>query len=140
MAFRGSTPVETCQRLTSYYAVTTNGRGQPINRLLHGQFKIANYRVDEVIVARRLLEITRDEKGQLHLLVDRLYTDGSFIAIQNLTYGILGYATALEITPEHVHFEETSSTLDVKVMDTGDEIYRDTWDTLIDPMELPPQN
>ncbi|MCE9625617.1 MAG: hypothetical protein K8R69_09245, partial [Deltaproteobacteria bacterium] len=78
MARVGSSPEETCQRLTALWDFESNGRGQPLNRIRYGQFKTAVYRVDQQILARRLVELTRNESGEAVLLVHRLYADGRF--------------------------------------------------------------
>lgn len=123
MARSGSEPVLTCQTFERRWV---NDEGQPIHRLLHGQFKVANWAVDERVVARRLVEITVDpQTGREHLLVDRLYTAGGFVRADDFASQILAYAKSLGIESSRVHFNGDDEA--PAPLATGDLIYRDSF-------------
>lgn len=121
----GHEPVETCQNLLRPWV---NRQGQPIHRILHGQFKVANWEIDGTVAARRLLEVTVDEEGGEHLLVERLYTYGGFGRVEEFEREILCYAETLGISVKRVHFSDKLSQKSAPAaLRTGDEIYRDTF-------------
>ncbi|MDO8518927.1 MAG: hypothetical protein Q7T11_02045 [Deltaproteobacteria bacterium] len=125
MAKSGSEPVSTCQTLERSGA---NLEGEPLNRLLHGQFKVANWVIDGMVMARRLIEITVDPMGQEHFLVERLYMRGGFARVKDFRKAIIDYARHLGIHPTRVHFnDEVSLATAPKPLAPGDTIYRDTF-------------
>lgn len=137
MARHGIIPVSTCQRLAKLYSMFTNGSGQPLNKILWGQFKVANYEVDGQIVARRLIEATMDLGGAEHLLVERLYVAGSFARIKEFDQAIVEHADEMGIPRERVHFLDRSHPKGVPApLRTGAEIYRDSRLGEIDPAEI----
>ncbi|OGQ04757.1 MAG: hypothetical protein A3F82_08125 [Deltaproteobacteria bacterium RIFCSPLOWO2_12_FULL_44_12] len=126
IARSGSEPVHTCQTLEYSWV---NEKGEPIHRILHGQFKVANWEIDNVVMARRLLEVTIDETGKEHLLVERLYSVGGFGRVKEFRSEILKYAKGLGIDESSVHFsDEDSFETAPKALKTGDRIYRDTFE------------
>jgi hypothetical protein len=139
LAFHGMIPAETCQRLNRLYSANTNGRGQPLNKLLWGQFKVANYRIDNEVVARRMLEVTRDKDGAEHLLVERLYNAGGFARLKEFDEDIVEHAEFLGIARERVHFVHGFRRLRApKPLATGAEIYRDSRLEEVDPALMQP--
>jgi len=123
----GSNPVETCQTLER---ASVNLLGQPINKIRHGQFKVANWEIDGIVYARRLIEITIDEQGREHLLVDRLYTAGGFGRVREFKQEIFDYAAFLGIDPFRVHFNDLNRAGSPSPLNTKDPIYRDSWHTV----------
>ncbi len=109
------------------YALTTNGQGQPLNKLRWGQFKVANYRSDNEVIARRIIEVTMDAEGNEHLLAERMYTAGGFAKIEEFDAAIVDYAKELGIGEERVHFLDRYDRRNVpRPLETGDLIYRDS--------------
>lgn len=128
IARSGSEPVHTCQTLEFAWV---NQKGEPIHRMLHGQFKVANWEIDGSVMARRLLEVTVDEERNEHLLVERLYNVGGFGRVAEFRTQILQYAGSLGIEESRVHFsDEDSLKTAPKVLETGDPIYRDSFQRL----------
>ncbi|MFA4971118.1 MAG: hypothetical protein WC683_00800 [bacterium] len=127
LAFHGMIPTETCQRLSSLYAESTNGSGQPLNKLLWGQFKLANHIMDGEIMARRMLEVTRDEEGREHLLVERAYTAGGFAGLAEFDEDIVEHARGIGIERDRVHFLDRHEERPVPApLATGAQMYRDS--------------
>ncbi len=127
LAFHGMIPTETCQRLSSLYAESTNGSGQPLNKLLWGQFKLANYVMDGEVMARRMLEVTRDGEGIEHLLVERSYTAGGFAGFAQFDEDIIKHARELGIDQDRVHFLDRHEKRPVpNPLATGALMYRDS--------------
>ena len=127
LARSGSIPKDECQTLERLYTDSTNGEGQPLNRIKHGQFKVANYLADNRVVARRYLEIARDEKGNVYLLVAGLKTNGAFVS-NRFDQDIVEYARSIRIPRERVAFQGESLNLPVPLTlvsrETGDWIVR----------------
>jgi hypothetical protein len=137
MAWHGMVPVETCQTLFQEYSDDTNVRGQPLNKIRWGQFKVANYIIDGEKVARRTLEVTMDEEGREHLLVSTLYVAGSFLRLEELDGAIEEYAVSVGIPSDRVHMLDRENKSKVALpLRTGDEIYRDEELDELDPMKI----
>ncbi|MBN1283442.1 MAG: hypothetical protein JXA24_06705 [Proteobacteria bacterium] len=134
IAFHGMIPTETCQRLSSLYADSTNGRGQPLNKLMWGQFKLANHIIDGEVMARRMLEVTRDEEGREHLLVERAYTAGGFARLAEFDEDIVEHAQGLGIGRARVHFlDRHEKRPKPSPLATGAVMYRDSMLPEINP-------
>jgi|GEM_PF-3772726 len=139
MAFHGTIPTETCQRLSSLYAESTNGKGQPLNKLLWGQFKLANYVMDGEVVARRMLEVTRDEEGREHLLAERAYTAGGFAGLADFDEDIVEHARGLGIDRDRVHFLDRHERRQIPLpLATGALMYRDSGLGEVNPAMMKP--
>jgi hypothetical protein len=136
MARMGHIPERTCQNLLALFSEYTNGNGQPLNRIRLGQFKVANYWVDGTVVARRAVELTRNRQGEAVLIADRLYAAGGFVAAERFKGEIIAYAQGIGIREQNVFFAEAGEKDDLVVLDTRDEIYRDTRFPSIDPAKL----
>lgn len=136
IANHGTIPVATCQRLTELYSEGTNGLGQPINKIIWGQFKIANYEIDGQIVARHLLEATMDVDGNIHLRVERMYVAGAFTRQEQFHAAILDHAKRIGISDERVHFLDRISEDVPLPLKTGDKIYRDSGEEEFDPERM----
>lgn len=67
----GSEPVMTCQRCTE--ETDQNRAGQPVGRVLSGQFRAGYWTQGGVVAARAVLEIGLDQDGRPALFVNRLY-------------------------------------------------------------------
>lgn len=136
----GTVPEETCQRLTTLWDLDSNGRGQPLNRVRYGQFKTSIYEIGGHIVARRLLEVTRDTQGKPVLLAHRLYSDARFASENSFREQILSYANdELGIDASRVYFAEDGPNNVPAPIETEGEIYRDDWRETIAAENLPPQ-
>ncbi|MBN1283581.1 MAG: hypothetical protein JXA24_07415 [Proteobacteria bacterium] len=134
IAFHGSIPTETCQRLSSLYSKNTNGRGQPLNKLIWGQFRLANHVIDGEVVARRMLEVTLDGQGLEHLLAERPYIAGGFAGLADLDADILEHAQSIGITADRVHFLDRHEMRRIPApLATGALIYRDSGLSEIEP-------
>jgi hypothetical protein len=101
--------------------------------LMLGQFKLANWVMDDTVVARRKLEITLDSEGQPHLLVENLYTGGRFARAVEFKEQILIYARdQLGLQPEQVHFSDDASRLTAPLaLKSSRKVYRDTFVTAV---------
>ncbi|MDO8526946.1 MAG: hypothetical protein Q7T03_04565 [Deltaproteobacteria bacterium] len=125
IARSGNEPVQTCQTLDRKWV---NEHGEPIHRMIHGQFKIANWEMDGTIVARRLIEVTVDANGHEHILVERLYSSGGFARVDAFHQVILEYAFSLGIPSDRVHFADQSQSEKIPApLKNGDNIYRDSF-------------
>ena len=125
IALSGSIPVETCQNLERLWV---DAEGQPLHRMMHGQFKVANWIIDGEVMARRLIEITLDGKGRTHLLVEELYSAGGFGHVQEFREHIVSYAeNILGLSSDHVHFSDEDISKAPPPLNNGDRIYRDTF-------------
>jgi hypothetical protein len=137
MAWHGNVPGETCQTLFHEYSDDTNGRGQPLNKIRWGQFKVANYIIDGEVVARKLLEVTMDEEGNEHLLVGMPYVAGSFRRLHELDGAIEEYAAGVGIPSDRIHPLDSENTENVPLpLRTGNEIYRDAKLDELDPKKI----
>jgi hypothetical protein len=138
MARHGVVPAATCQRLTE--GTSVNERGEPVNRVRWGQFKVANYVMDGNVTARRLLEVTMDADGREHLLVECLYVGGAFPREVEFNEAIIRYATELGISRDRVHFLNRDGLNVPLPLSTGDLIYRDSALPERDPVEVKPSD
>lgn len=108
VATAGEEPFRTCQRLSS--SSGNNASGEPLNRALHGAFKIAKVvSKDGAVLARRIVEVRIDKNGNEHLLVHRLYAAGGFSEGAELDAKIREYGKGLGIAPERIHFSDDGS-------------------------------
>lgn len=136
MARHGSVPEETCQRLTAFSNDETNGEGQPLLRILHGQFKVANVVQEGRVVARRLLEVTFQEPGQPALLVHRLFSEGGFSGDKAFRESLEKYAVSLGIPSTRIYFAERDLEKVPMPLNAHPEIYRDDWQIAVDPKTM----
>ncbi len=100
----GHIPVERCQTLLRLWLEETNGRGQPLERLRHGKFKMAYYSVNDKPVARHLLEVNRDEMGETILFVYPLYANEKFLWGEGFKNEIENYALEIGIPKTRIRF------------------------------------
>jgi hypothetical protein len=131
----GQIPVLACQNLIEPTGL--NERGQPLNRILHGQFKIVNFIADGQIVARRLLEVTRNAKGEEVLLIHFLYSNERFWFGEIFDQALKNYAHEIGVQESNKFFAEKGEEGVPLSMDTGDEVHRDHFRATIDPKKLP---
>ncbi len=132
MAQVGMVPIATCQRLTQ--STGFNVEGEPLTRILWGQFKVANFLIDGEVAARRMIEATRDAEGQEHLRVEHVYVAGSFVYGDAFVQMIERYAEGVGIPKERVHFlDRPEGIVAPPPLKTGDPVYRDSGGVEVDP-------
>ncbi|UCD55175.1 MAG: HEAT repeat domain-containing protein [Candidatus Omnitrophota bacterium] len=124
----GLEPHSTCQRATSRTA--QNKDGQLINRILHGQFKLAQYLIGNTVIARTHLETTTED-GKPVLLVEEIYQH-IFIPYDRNQFEreILKYASSIGIktihwsqAPQKIQYEQRPNPPPVSIEEA---LYRDT--------------
>lgn len=126
----GILPQETCQRLTTLWNINVsedppNLRGEPLNLIRLGQFKVANYLIEGVVTARRIVEISLDHSGQLCLLAERIHPE-KYGKDSELRGKIYCYAEELGISRQRVFFAEDASIQNAPQAFAAD-VYRDTF-------------
>jgi hypothetical protein len=138
MALMGDEPVGECQSLLM--SNTYNIQGEPLLKLLHGQFKAAYFQVDGKIVARRTLEVTIDHEGKPALLVTKLYATTRFFSHAAFDREIREHAKALGISEERVYFSEEYGQKGYPYpLDTGTDVYREEFKETVPAGEAPPK-
>lgn len=97
--------------------------------LMLGQFKLANWVMDDTVVARRKLEITLDSDGRPHLLIENLYTGGRFARAVEFKEQLVIYARdQLGIPLENIHFSDDASLMTAPpALRAKRHVYRDTF-------------
>jgi len=111
----GLEPYPTCQRPTG--ATSHNEDAQLINRIMNGQFKIAQYLLGNTVVARTHLELTKNEANMPVLLVENIYEhpnipyDRDLFEQEIFKYAVLtGIGEVYwAVKPEKLEYEEKKS-------------------------------
>jgi len=95
--------------------------------------------MDGEVMARRMLEVTRDDDGAEHILVERPYFAGGFARLAQFDEDIVEHARDLGIGRDRVHFLDRHSRGGVpNPLWTGAEMYRDSGLSEVNPALMMP--